>query len=61
MAHHRLGHHAQALHSLGRFRADRASDDSDAFWEELEIRLLRDEAEALILYDPDFPTDPFAR
>ena len=27
---------------------------------ELDIRLLRSEAEALILYDPVFPTDPFA-
>jgi len=28
---------------------------------ELELRLLRSEAEALILYDPVFPADPFAR
>ncbi len=31
------------------------------FWDELEIRLLRAEAEAVILYDPTFPDDPFAR
>ena len=28
--------------------------------EELEIRLLRSEAEAVNLYDPLFPADPFA-
>jgi hypothetical protein len=27
---------------------------------QLEIRLLRSEAEALILYEPAFPADPFA-
>ncbi len=33
----------------------------DAFWNELEIRLLRSEAQARILYDPVSPADPFAR
>jgi tetratricopeptide (TPR) repeat protein len=61
MAHHRLGHHAQAHHWLERFGRDRASHDADAFWDEWEIQFLRDEAEALILYDPIFPADPFAR
>jgi hypothetical protein len=28
---------------------------------ELEIRLLQSEAAAVILYDPVFPSDPFAR
>jgi hypothetical protein len=28
---------------------------------ELEIRLLRSEAEAVVLYDSVFPADPFAR
>jgi hypothetical protein len=34
--------------------------EPDKFWDELEIRILRSEAEALILYDPVFPADPFA-
>ena len=61
MAHHQLGHPVQAHRWLDRFRTDRASHDADAFWDEWEIHLLRDEAEALILYDPIFPADPFAR
>ena len=31
------------------------------FWAELEIRLLGREAEAVIRFDPGFPSDPFAR
>ena len=37
-----------------------AWDLSTYFWE-LRLRLLRREAEALILFDPIFPDDPFAR
>jgi tetratricopeptide (TPR) repeat protein len=58
LAHHRLGHHKEARLWLDRFRdylPDRAG-----FWRELEIRLLRSEAEAVILYDSIFPDDPFA-
>ena len=36
------------------------STDPNQFWGELEIRLLRSEAEAVILFDPIFPADPFA-
>jgi tetratricopeptide (TPR) repeat protein len=60
MAHHRLGHHDEARRWLDRFR-DRSPDlDPSAFWDELEIRLLRAEAEAVVLWDPIFPADPFA-
>jgi hypothetical protein len=60
MAHHRLGHHDEARRWLDRFR-DRGPDlDPSAFWHELEIRLLRAEAEAVVLWDPIFPADPFA-
>ncbi len=31
-----------------------------SYFGELKIRLLRSEAEAVILYDPVFPADPFA-
>jgi hypothetical protein len=57
---HRLGRRGEALQWLGRFRSRRASDHPMAFWDELEIRLLRSEAEAVILHDPAFPADPFA-
>jgi tetratricopeptide (TPR) repeat protein len=59
MAHHRLGHRDEAHRWLDRLQ--RYQPDSDrGFWSELEIRLLRREAEAVILYDPVFPSDPFA-
>jgi tetratricopeptide (TPR) repeat protein len=60
LAHHQLGHRAEALRWLDRFRTYRGSESPNAFWNELEIRLLRREAEALIRWDPIFPTDPFA-
>jgi WD40 repeat protein/tetratricopeptide (TPR) repeat protein len=60
MAHHRLGHDTEARRWLDRLRAHRPNENPDAFWTELEIRLLRSEVEALILYDPVFPASPFA-
>ncbi len=60
MAHHRLGHPDEARHWLDRLRNRQRSTDPDQFWEELEIRLLHSEAEAVVLYDPVFPADPFA-
>jgi WD40 repeat protein/Flp pilus assembly protein TadD len=61
MAHHRLGHRDQARRWLDRLREHRPSTGPAQFWGELETRLLRSEAEAVILYDPVFPADPFAR
>jgi WD40 repeat protein/serine/threonine protein kinase/tetratricopeptide (TPR) repeat protein len=61
LAHHRLGHRAEARRWLDRLREHRPSEDPARFWDELEIRLLRSEAEAVILFDPAFPDDPFAR
>jgi eukaryotic-like serine/threonine-protein kinase len=60
MAHHRLGHRDEARLWLDRLRTREQSTDPVQFWNELEIGLLRSEAEALILYDPMFPADPFA-
>jgi tetratricopeptide (TPR) repeat protein len=60
MAHHGLGHREEARRWLDRLRAHQPSTDPDRFWNELEIRLLRSEAEAVVLYDPVFPDDPFA-
>jgi tetratricopeptide (TPR) repeat protein len=61
MAHHRLGHHDEALRWLDRFRNRIPNLNPRAFWDELEIRLLRAEAEAVVLWDSVFPADPFAR
>jgi tetratricopeptide (TPR) repeat protein len=60
MAHHRLGDRDEARRWLDRLRDHQPSTDPARFWDELEIRLLRSEAEAVILYDPVFPEDPFA-
>jgi tetratricopeptide (TPR) repeat protein len=61
MSHHRLGHPDQARRWLDRLREHQPSMAPDQFWDELEVRLLRGEAESVILYDPVFPDDPFAR
>jgi tetratricopeptide (TPR) repeat protein len=61
MAHHLLGHRPEARRWLDRLRNHQPGGaDSTWFWDELEIRLLRAEAEAVILYDPVFPDNPFA-
>ncbi len=61
MAHHRLGHHDEAHRLLDRLRNRQPDTNANRFWDELEIRLLRSQAEAVILYDPEFPPDPFVR
>jgi tetratricopeptide (TPR) repeat protein len=61
MAHHRLGHRREARHWLDRLRENQPGTELLGSWYELEVRLLRSEAEAVILYDPVFPDDPFAR
>jgi WD40 repeat protein/tetratricopeptide (TPR) repeat protein len=60
MAHQRLGHRNEARRWLDRLRRHQPSEAPNRFWDELEIRLLRSEAEAVVLYDPVFPADPFA-
>jgi tetratricopeptide (TPR) repeat protein len=64
MAHHRLGHRDEPLRWLDQLRGLRQEELStgpDVFWYGLAVRLLRSEAEAVVLYDPRFPDDPFAR
>jgi WD40 repeat protein/tetratricopeptide (TPR) repeat protein len=60
LAHQQIGHGAEARRWLDQFRTYRANEKPEAFSNELEIRLLRNEAEAVIVYDPVFPADPFA-
>ena len=60
MAHYRLGHREQALRWLEQLQQRQRSADSTQSWDELEVSLLSREAEAVILYDPIFPAEPFA-
>jgi hypothetical protein len=60
MAHHRLGHRDEARRYLDRLRSRKPATDPNRLWTELAINLLQTEAEAVILYDPVFPADPFA-
>ncbi len=57
----RVAHHGAARHWRERLQDRQPSTDPDQFWEELEIRLLRSEAEAVVPYDRVFPAEPFAR
>jgi tetratricopeptide (TPR) repeat protein len=69
MAHHRLGHAAQSRALLDEVErwwkgieaamTDGAVTVCPTDW--LSLQLLRSEAEAVVLYDPVFPDDPFAR
>jgi hypothetical protein len=61
LAHFRLSHRAEARRWLDRLRGAQPRMGPARFWYELDIRLLQSEAEAVILYDPVFPDDPFAR
>jgi hypothetical protein len=61
MAHHRLGHRDEARRWLDRLREHQPREEPAQFWDELQIRVLRSETEAVILYDSAFPDDPFAR
>jgi tetratricopeptide (TPR) repeat protein len=60
MTHHRLGNREEDQRWLDRSRDYQPTGSPDQFSNELGIRLLRSEAEALVLYDPVFPADPFA-
>jgi len=60
LGHHRLGHHAESRRWLDRLRDRQPGVYPGPREDELEIQLLRSEAEAVILYDPIFPTHPIA-
>jgi tetratricopeptide (TPR) repeat protein len=61
MAHHQLGHRDEALRWLTLLRNYQPRADHLPPRNELEVRLLRSEAEALVLYGPAFPDDPFVQ
>jgi eukaryotic-like serine/threonine-protein kinase len=60
MAHQALGDTAAARHWLKKLADRTPSQQPGAFQDELEIDVLRREAEALIRFDPVFPANPFA-
>jgi WD40 repeat protein/serine/threonine protein kinase/tetratricopeptide (TPR) repeat protein len=60
MAHHCLGHRDEAKKWLEKLRSFKFDFADGLNWSYVVIGLLREEAEALILYDPIFPADPFA-
>jgi len=60
MAHVRQGHLKQARRLLTGLAQVAPSTDPNRFWADLEIEILRREAEELLL-DSAFPTHPFAR
>jgi hypothetical protein len=63
MAHARLGHHSQAIGFLERMppRVSVDDDETASFWERMDTRILRSEAESVVKYDSVFPPDPFRR
>jgi WD40 repeat protein/tetratricopeptide (TPR) repeat protein len=61
MAHQSLGHRDEAHRRLERLRAHQPSTDPAQFFYEQGVRLLRSEAEAVMLYDPVFPDEPIHR
>ncbi len=63
MANHALGHAVEARRWLEQVHARTApsGSDPDLFWSDIEIETLYHQAEALLLFDPVFPAEPFAR
>ncbi|MHC5543722.1 hypothetical protein ACYOEI_36310, partial [Singulisphaera rosea] len=49
MAHHRLGHHAEARRWLDTLAAYQPKEAAELSWDDVEVRILRREAETLIL------------
>ena len=51
LAHHRLGHRDEAKRWLDKLAAYQPKEGFDFSWDDVEIRILRREAESLILGD----------
>ena len=52
LAHHRLGHRAEARRWLDKLAAYRPKETGDLSWDDVEVRILRREAESMISADP---------
>ena len=59
IAYHELGDRANALDHISRAKANLLAGPAPDFWDAEALRLLRCEAERLVL-DPAFPADPWA-
>jgi hypothetical protein len=58
MAHHRLGHQGDAKHWLDKLIASQVNEAAGSTWDEVETRILRREAESVILGSrPPAPSD----
>jgi eukaryotic-like serine/threonine-protein kinase len=60
LAHHRLGHRAEARRWLDKLAAYRPKETGDLSWDDVEVRILRREAESLILGGPPAAPSPAA-
>jgi tetratricopeptide (TPR) repeat protein len=60
MALARKGRRPEAMSWLKRLPTVKAADSPIKFWEEQRMKIHSAEAEAVVLYDPIFPADPFA-
>ena len=59
MAHYQLGHGEEARRWRNHMADRKPNPDPKALRDDFEIRLVQTEAEAVMLYDPIFPADPF--
>ena len=60
MAHHRLGHREEAQRWLDKLAAYQPKEGADFSWDDVEVRILRREAESLILGSPPAAPPPAA-
>ena len=60
MAHHRLGHRDEAQRWLDKLAASQPKEGADFSWDDVEVRILRREAESVILGSPPAAPPPAA-
>jgi hypothetical protein len=61
MAHTRKGQHAEGRAWLKRLPSYKPREGSEPLWDKQQAIILGREVDAVVLYDPSFPADPFAR
>jgi hypothetical protein len=60
MAYARKGNLAEARGWLAKLTKFDPPDSPEVFWDRCQMQLLENEARAMIVYDPSFPSNPFA-
>ena len=60
MAYARKGNLAEARGWLAKLAKFDPPDSPEVLWDRWQIRLIENEARAMIVYDQDFPSNPFA-